>query len=33
MGAALPYLAEEIPEYVRPIESWSTYSKPETVEF
>ena len=33
MGAALPYLAAEIPEHVRPIESWLTYSKPEITEF
>ncbi len=33
IGAALPYLAEEIPEPVRPIEAWSTYCKPEITEY
>jgi len=29
IGASLPYLANEIPEHVRPIESWAAYSSKE----
>ena len=29
MGASLPYLAEEIPEHVRPIESWKVFTSPD----